>query len=82
MHEQGISDGHLSEDAIDLALLSLLVIEYAAGPWSLEELVREMGDAVEVEDSLARLYGAGLIHRLGGFAFATRAAVRAARLVA
>jgi hypothetical protein len=80
MHEQGIPDGLLREDEVDRALLFLLVNDEAALPWSVEELAREIGGAVVVQDSLARLYGAGLVHRLGGFAFATRAALRAAEL--
>lgn len=71
------------DEKFDHAVLDLLLHEDAAGPWAHEELVREIGDRVAVEDALARLYGAGLIHRLGdGFVFPTRAAVRASQLAA
>jgi hypothetical protein len=67
------------EDRIDSAVLALLLDDHAR-PWSDDEVAREVGDAIAVADSLARLYGAGLVHRLGGFAFATRTALRGARL--
>jgi hypothetical protein len=44
--------------------------------WSFEELVREIGDEVVVQDALAHLNASGLIHRLEQFVFATRAATR------
>jgi len=58
---------------IDAAILCLLIDVDATRPWSFDEIAREMG--VNPTDSLNRLYGGGLIHRLGGFAWATRAAV-------
>jgi hypothetical protein len=80
MHQQGIPSAPLDDDEIDRAILALLIGESAAGPWAVEELVREIGDPIVVDDALARLHGAGLIHRIEGFAFATRAAVRATKL--
>jgi hypothetical protein len=76
------SSGCISdEDRVDQAVLDLLLHGDAAGPWAEEELVREIGNDVTVADALARLRGAGLLHRLeGGFVFASRAAVRASRL--
>ena len=62
-------------------MLDLLLHGGAAGPWAEEELVREIGDGLAVRDALARLHGAGLVHRLHeGFVFATRAAMRADQL--
>jgi hypothetical protein len=46
-------------------------------PWAVRELVLEIGDQIEVEDALARLHGAGLVHRCGEFVWATRAALAA-----
>ena len=66
------------EEKVDVAVLGLLLS--TDRPWSVDEVSREIGDPVEAEDSLARLYGAGLVHRLQDFVFATRAAVQAARL--
>lgn len=70
------------DDGIDQAVLDLLLHGDAAGPWAEEELVREIGDGVVVRDALARLRGAGLIHQVTDtFVFASRAAVRASRLI-
>jgi hypothetical protein len=59
---------------VDSAVLALLVYGDSR-PWSVDEVEREIGD--DTEDSLARLYGAGLIHRLKRFVWASRAAVMA-----
>lgn len=66
------------EEGIDLAVLTLL-LDGHAGLWSVDEVAREIGDPL-AGDSLARLYGAGLVHRCGEFVFATRAAVRVAQI--
>jgi hypothetical protein len=69
------------DDRFDQAVLGLLLFDQASGPWAEDELVREIGDAIAVKDALARLYGAGLIHRLAeGFVFPTRAALRGSQL--
>jgi hypothetical protein len=79
-----------AEDAFDAALLGLLTIDHA-GHWSLAELSRSLISSAqvggghepprhEVEDAIERLYAAGLIHRVGQFVFATRAAHTAQRL--
>jgi hypothetical protein len=70
----------LDEHEIDQAVLDLLVHRHGAGPWATEELAREIGDPIAVNDALARLYGGGLIHRLHEFAFPTRATLRAIEL--
>jgi hypothetical protein len=62
----------------DAAVLGLLLAE--PGLWSVEEVVRAIGDELAVTDSLARLHGGGLVHRISGFVFATRAAVESARV--
>lgn len=59
----------------DAGIISLLVDVDATRPWSLDEIEREIGS--DPTDSLRRLYGGGLIHRLEGFAWATRAAIMA-----
>jgi len=48
----------------------------APGLWSAEEVAREIGNPVATADALARLDGAGLIHRCEGFVFPSRAAAR------
>jgi hypothetical protein len=60
---------------IDSPVLSLLIGRDAARPWSREELDREIGQ--DTTDSLNRLFGAGLIHRLDSFVWASRAALMA-----
>lgn len=62
----------LREDAI---VLDVLASAYPA-LLSLDEVAREVGDQLVVTDALARLHGAGLVHRLDGFVWLTRAAVR------
>jgi hypothetical protein len=69
------------EDARDdSAVLALLVEDDTQRPWSLEELAREIRNEIRAIDSVNRLYGAGLIHRLEGFVWPTRAAVKAEAL--
>ncbi len=72
--------------------LLMLVLEDRPGLWTLAELDRQLhpssdtqlGDEpsrVDVEDAVEDLYAAGLLHRLGTFVFASRAA-HAAQLLA
>lgn len=68
------------EERIDTAVLGLLLGDHAR-PWSDDELAREVGDATAAADARSRLYGSGLVHRVAGFAFATRTALRAAQLL-
>jgi predicted transcriptional regulator len=75
MHEQP-NPSRIDRDAQQQgAILTMLLSESSLGPWSADEIAREMGR--DVTDSLRRLYGAGLIHRLDGFVWASRAAVLA-----
>jgi hypothetical protein len=62
-----------SPEQIDAAVLDLLT----DGPelWAVSEVEREMADPVATKDSLDRLVGGGLVHRLDcGFVQATRPA--------
>ncbi len=60
----------------DRAVLTVLLD--SPGLWAVEEVQREFSDPVEAQNSLSRLYAAGLAHRLdGGFVFASRAARQA-----
>jgi hypothetical protein len=61
------------EDATDSAVVGVLV-NCDQRLWSRDELEREFDR--DLSDSLNRLYGAGLIHRLKGFVWATRAAIK------
>jgi len=62
------------DDQADTAVLGLLLSPDEHGLWSVEEVERAMGERIATVDALARLHGAGLIHRFGEFVFATRAA--------
>jgi hypothetical protein len=64
------------EDAmIDSAVLDLMVVDGPSRLWSRDEIDRAIGQ--DTTDSLNRLYAAGLIHRLEGYSWATRAAITA-----
>ena len=65
--------------SIEQAVLALLIDD---GPcwWSDDEIAREIGDRTVAADAIAALHRAGLAHRLCGFVFATRSAVRAMQL--
>lgn len=57
------------------AILGLLLNFEAGSLWSAEELIRQLSASrLEVIDGLANLQAAGLIHRIGDYVFATRAA--------
>jgi hypothetical protein len=57
-------------------ILLWLTLDDVQRPWSVEEVVREYGDEADAADALARLHAVGLIHRMGDFVWATRAAIR------
>jgi len=61
----------------DSGVYGLLIQPTQQRPWSVGELVLELGSRLDVEDALARLHGAGLVHRCGEFVWATRAALAA-----
>jgi hypothetical protein len=76
--EQGTG---IPPEQVEAAILGLLTDAEVQRPWSVDELEREIGHPVRTADAVARLYAAGLVHRLdGGFVFATRAAVRGVEL--
>lgn len=83
MQEQRIQDERSatgrSDDEIDNTVIGF-VLDSGSWPWSLEEIARELGDKADAEDAIARLAGAGLIHRLGDFAFPSRSLRRANEL--
>jgi hypothetical protein len=63
------------------AILGLLLNFDTGSLWSVEEVVRQLSASrLEVIDGLASLQAAGLIHRVGDFVFATRAASNFDRL--
>lgn len=74
MHDQGTSTAVYDDAVIDGEVMNML-LTLDPRPWSRDEIVREIGSEPAVTDSLNRLHGGGLIHRLDGFVFPTRAAV-------
>lgn len=65
------------EDAgsVEAAILGLLLNFDAGSIWAVEELVRQLSaPRLDVFDGLAELVASGLVHRIGDFVFATRAA--------
>jgi hypothetical protein len=77
MHDQRIPPCE-QDDSTDSAILGLLIDSQV--PWATSEVALEIGGDVDATDGIARLAGAGLVHRLDGFVWATRAAVRGQRL--
>jgi hypothetical protein len=79
--EQRIPD-HVDEEAqAEWAVLNLLIDQDEQRPRSEDEIIRERGNRVDALDAIDRLHSAGLIHRNGGFLFATRAAIRFSQIV-
>jgi hypothetical protein len=65
--------------AITRSVLQSLVVEDR--PWTVEELIRDQGGRIEVEDALADLHAAGLLNRINKrVVCASRAAIRADEL--
>lgn len=76
MQDHRTEDPDPSEEAQDFAVLDLLLHERGGWLWSADELAAELGSRLNVQDALARLSAAGLVHRLDRFAFPTRSAIR------
>jgi hypothetical protein len=68
------------EDHMDGVILEFLLDDDAQRPWTEDEVSRVVEHSTAACDSLGRLDRAGLIHRCGGFVFASRAALRAAQI--
>jgi hypothetical protein len=77
MQDDPSPDGGDVLRVVDPGVYGLLIQPTQQRPWSVGELVLELGNRLDVEDALARLHGAGLVHRCGEFVWATRAALAA-----
>ncbi len=65
--------------AITRGVLQSLIAEDR--PWTVEELIRDKGDRIEVEDAIAELHAAGLLNRINKrVVCASRTAIRADEL--
>jgi hypothetical protein len=78
MSEPDVENIAEREDQTDKVILLLLC--GSSFPWSVEEIACELQDQSRVVDAVRRLTAAGLVHRIDGFVFPTRAARRADEL--
>lgn len=76
MHHESIPDGAAREQAHDSTVLGLLLDEEHV-IWSIAEIGQTLGSRVDGVDAVNRLHAAGLVHTLGNYVFATRAAASA-----
>lgn len=76
--EDVVPDDDVSDEDRDRNVLTLIID--SDWPWTIDELARELGTRIGAADSVARLRGTGLVHRLGDLIFPTRAACRADEL--
>jgi hypothetical protein len=64
-------------DQVEHAIYCLLTVRDEQRPWSLHEIGLEIGDELDTHDAVQNLRSAGLVHELGGFVWASRAALAA-----
>lgn len=69
-----------SEEQRDGAVLAMLICDSSCPVWSMEEIMRTLGDRTDAIDAVNRLAAAGLVHRIDQFVFPTLAARRADEL--
>jgi hypothetical protein len=80
MHDQPTLSPAERDAQQDRVILDMLMLETSHRPWSVDEIARELRS--DPTDSLRRLYGGGLIHRLEQFVWASHAAVVAEEITA
>lgn len=64
-------------DQVEHAIYCLLTVRDEQRPWSIHEINLAIGDELDARDAVRNLQGEGLAHELGGFVWATRAALAA-----
>jgi hypothetical protein len=66
-----------AKNATNGTVLDLLTENENQRPWTHHELALEIGSSTVVEDAIANLHAAGLVHETcDGFVFATRGAIQ------
>jgi hypothetical protein len=66
-----------AEHATAHTVLDLMLGDEVQRPWTIHELALEIGSTMVVEDAIAELHAAGLVHKIAdGFVFAARPAIR------
>lgn len=73
--EQEICEDDVPDEDRDGNVLALIID--SGWPWSVDEIACELRTLLGARDAVARLCGAGLLHRVGELVFPTRAALRA-----
>lgn len=69
------------EDRVDGAIMELLLAPEDQRPWTIDDLTREVGSTIEVEDGISRLIRAGLAHRQNDLVVPSRAALRVVEVI-
>ena len=70
-------DPKRAEHATAHTVLDLILGDDVQRLWTLHELALEIGSTMVVEDAIAELHAAGLVHKIAdGFVFAARPAIR------
>jgi hypothetical protein len=76
MQDKTMPDPGRMLDEMQLCVLCVLLAPAGSGLCSIEELGLAVGDREVAGLAVEGLHASGLVHRLEGFVFATRAAVR------
>jgi predicted transcriptional regulator len=80
-HEPNPPGDRMAPECIERLVLTLLLGPRSHGPWTAEELGRELGDEVAAVDAVVSLHAAGLVHRCRQLVFPSRSAARCFELV-